>query len=270
MERARSFDVAVVGAGFAGMYLLHRLRKLGYSARAIEAADDVGGTWYWNRYPGARVDIQSVEYSYSFDPELEKEWRWSEKYATQPELLRYARFVADRYGLRDDIDFGTRVERAVWDEDARRWRLRTSKGDELDCRYYVMATGLLSVPKDIDIPGAGRFAGAVYHTSRWPHEAVDFHGKRVAVIGTGSSGIQAIPCIAEQAAQLTVFQRTPNFAIPANNGPIQAEVLERALRDRDAFREAERWSFAGVATERSLVSALAVSDADRIATYEQA
>jgi cation diffusion facilitator CzcD-associated flavoprotein CzcO/acetyl esterase/lipase len=270
MQRSSAFDVVVVGAGFAGMYLLHRLRQLGFSARVIEAGSDVGGTWYWNRYPGARVDIQSVEYSYSFDPELEKAWQWSEKYAPQPEILRYAQFVADRYDLRRDIEFGTRVERAVWDDADRRWLVRTSKGEEIRCRHYVMASGCLSVPKDVDIPGADRFRGAAYHTSRWPHDKVDFRGKRVAVIGTGSSGIQAIPLIAQEASQLVVLQRTPNFAIPANNGPIPPDVLERYARDRDGFRHAERWSAAGVASERSLVSALRVSGEDRLATYESA
>src|SRR4051794_32817993 len=214
-----SVDVVVVGAGFSGLYLLHRLRTLGFSTKVIEAADDVGGTWYWNRYPGARCDIPTTDYTYTFDPELEDAWTWSEKYATQPEILSYLRFVAERYDLRKDIEFGTRVVAATWDGDASRWRLHTDHGDDVVCQHYVMATGCLSQPKEIDIEGVDRFAGEVSFTSRWPHEGVDFTGKRVAVVGTGSSGVQSIPLIAEQAEQLTVFQRTPAYSIPAHNGP---------------------------------------------------
>ena len=188
-----NFDVVVVGAGFSGLYMLHKLRQLGFSARVLEAAGDVGGTWYWNRYPGARCDIPTTDYTYSFDPELEDAWTWSEKYATQPEILRYAQFVAGRYDLRRDIDFNTRVVAARWDDATARWRLRTDTGQHIGCQFYVMASGCLSLPKTPDIPGAERFKGDVYFTSRWPHEGVDFTGKRVAVIGTGSSGIQSIP-----------------------------------------------------------------------------
>ena len=212
-------DVAVVGAGFAGLYLLHRLRKAGFSAVVIEEAGDVGGTWYWNRYPGARCDIQTIDYSYTFDPELESAWQWSEKYATQPEILRYLGFVADRYDLRRDIRFGTKVKAANWDDTRERWQLVTDNGASISCRYYIMATGCLSAPKPPEIDGVKDFKGAVYFTGRWPHDGVNLAGKRVAVIGTGSSGIQSIPLIAEQAAHLTVFQRTPNFALPAHNGP---------------------------------------------------
>ncbi len=264
------FDVVVVGAGFAGMYLLHRLRGAGFTTRVIEAADDVGGTWYWNRYPGARCDIQSVDYSFSFDPDLQAEWQWTEKYATQPEILRYAQHVADRFDLRRDIQFGTRVEAAVWDAAAERWHVRTSRGEELVCRHYVMATGCLSVPKEIDIDGADRFQGPTYLTGRWPHEGVDFTGKRVAVIGTGSSAIQSIPIIAQQAAQLTVFQRTPNFSIPANNGPIPADKLEAFRSDPAGYRAAARMSSSGVPVVPSEQSALMVSDDERLARYEEA
>jgi cation diffusion facilitator CzcD-associated flavoprotein CzcO/acetyl esterase/lipase len=244
-------EVVVVGAGFAGLHLLHRLRAAGFSARAFDAASDVGGTWYWNRYPGARCDIATIDYSFSFDPELEQDWTWSEKYATQPEILRYLQFVADRFDLRRDITFDTRVEGAEWDDTVGLWRVRTSGGETVVCRYYVMATGCLSVPKAPDIPGAELFRGEVYSTGRWPHEGVDFTGKRVAVIGTGSSGIQSIPLIAEQAAQLTVFQRTPNFSIPAHNGPVPAQRLDQLRADRDAYREAARWSRIGVPGEVS-------------------
>ncbi len=189
---ANEFDVVVVGAGFAGMYLLHQLRGQGRSAVVLETGTDVGGTWYWNRYPGARCDVESLDYSYSFDRELEETWQWSEKYASQPEILRYAQHVADRLDLRRDIRFSTRVESARWDEATSRWHIRTSTGDELVAPFYVMATGCLSVPKEVDIDGVERFTGATYWTSRWPHEGVDFTGKRVGVIGTGSSAIQSI------------------------------------------------------------------------------
>jgi len=264
-------DVIVVGAGFAGMYLLHRLRGLGMTTRVLEAGDDVGGTWYWNRYPGARCDIQSLDYSYSFDRELDEQWQWSEKYAPQPEILRYAQHVADKHDLRRDITFGTRVSSATWDESTSRWHVQTSTGEALVGRHLVMATGCLSVPKEIDIDGTARFGGDVYLTSRWPHEGVDFTGKRVAVIGTGSSAIQSTPIIASQATQVTVFQRTPNFSIPARNGAVP--TAKRAAIDavgRDAYRESQRWSGAGVPVERSMVSALAVSEEDRLAAYEQA
>ena len=263
-------DVVVVGAGFAGMYLLHRLRELGFSARVVESGDDVGGTWYWNRYPGARCDIQSIDYSYSFDAELDERWEWSEKYASQPEILRYAQHVADKHDLRRDIDFGTRIDSATWDEGAQRWHLRTAQGATLTCQFYVMATGCLSMPKDVDIEGTDRFAGEVYFTSRWPHAGVDFTGKRVAVIGTGSSAIQSIPIIAAQASQLTVFQRTPNFSIPAKNGPIPAERLAAMSQGRAEYREAARHTSSGVPTEVAVLSALAVSDEERQGTYESA
>ncbi|MDT7838862.1 alpha/beta hydrolase fold domain-containing protein [Aquabacterium sp. OR-4] len=251
--RPAEVDVVVVGAGFAGLYLLHKLRGLGFSTRVFEAASDVGGTWYWNRYPGARCDIPTTDYSFGFDPALEQAWTWSEKYATQPEILRYAQFVANFYDLRRDIDFDTRVEAALWDEGAGpadgRWHLRTSRDEPVRCRFYIMATGCLSQPKAPEIAGAERFQGASHSTSRWPHGGVDFTGQRVAVIGTGSSGIQSIPLIAQQASQLTVFQRTPNFSIPAGNGPVREERLAPLRADRAAYRQAARWSRAGVPLE---------------------
>ena len=229
------FDVVIVGAGFAGMYQLYRMREAGFRAVVLEAADDVGGTWYWNRYPGARCDILTVDYSYSWDPELQKEWTWSERYATQPEILRYAQFVADKHDLRRDIRFETRVRKAAWNEERRRWTITTEQGDEVHASYYVMATGCLSMPKVPDIPGADTFKGEVYFTSTWPHEGVDFTGKRVGVIGTGSSAVQSIPLMAQQAEQLTVFQRTPNFSIPARNGPIAEERLAAYKNDPAAY-----------------------------------
>src|SRR5229473_6782636 len=263
-------DVAVVGAGFAGLYLLHRLRKAGLRTVAFDEADDVGGTWYWNRYPGARCDIQTIDYSYTFDPELESAWKWSEKYATQPEILRYFGFVADRYDLRRDIRFGTRVTVANWDEAAERWLLTTDKGASVSCRYYIMATGCLSTPKPPEIDGVKDFKGEVYFTGRWPHEEVKLAGKRVAVIGTGSSGIQSIPLIAEQVAHLTVFQRTPNFALPAHNGPAPADRVALLEGDRASYREQARWSLAGVPWPQQTAVSWQLSDAERRERFEQA
>ncbi len=251
--RPADVDVVVVGAGFSGLYLLHRLRQLGFSARVLEAASDVGGTWYWNRYPGARCDIPTTDYCFGFDPALEQAWTWSEKYATQPEILRYAQFVAERYDLRRDIDFDTRLDAALWDEADGHWHLRTSTDEHIRCRFTIMATGCLSQPKAPEIADAGRFQGATYFTSRWPHQDVDFSGQRVAVIGTGSSGIQSIPLIARQASQLTVFQRTPNFSIPAGNGPVREERLAPLRADRAAYRQAAKWSRAGVPLEPTQV-----------------
>ncbi|GJO95896.1 steroid monooxygenase [Mycobacterium marinum] len=262
-------DVVVAGAGFAGLYAAYRLRRAGHSMRIFEAGDDIGGTWYWNRYPGARVDIPSVDYMYSFDPDWSRDWQWSEKYATQPEILRYLNHVADKHDLRRDIQFGTRVTHAHWDDDAGRYRVRTDRGDEITCRYLIMATGCLSVPKDLDIDGIENFTGELYFTSRWPHEPVDFTGKRVGVVGTGSSGIQSIPLIAAQAAQVVVFQRTPCFSIPAHNGPISPDKLAQ-LADDDAYRRAARYSFGGVPMERSLTPTFSVSAEERRQRYERA
>ena len=269
-QHVRDLDVVVVGAGFAGLYMLHRLRSLGFATTVIESADDVGGTWYWNRYPGARCDIESIDYSYSFDPELETEWQWSERYATQPEILRYLGHVADKHDLRRDIRFSTRVESATWDDASSRWHVRTDRGDELRCRFYVVATGCLSLPKTPDIPGYDRFRGETYFTGRWPHEGVDFSGKRVAVVGTGSSGIQSIPIIAQQAAELTVFQRTPNYSRPAHNGPVPPAKKAAFDADPAAYRAAARLSLAGVPRERTLVRTFAVSATERLAKFEEA
>jgi cation diffusion facilitator CzcD-associated flavoprotein CzcO/acetyl esterase/lipase len=263
-------DVAVVGAGFAGLYLLHRLRKAGLSAVGLEEAGDVGGTWYWNRYPGARCDIQTIDYSYTFDPELDKLWTWSEKYATQPEILRYLGFVADRYDLRRDIRFKTKVTEAKWDEKAERWLITTNNGAPVSCRHYIMATGCLSAPKPPEIDGVKDFEGEVYFTGRWPHDGVNLAGKRAAVIGTGSSGIQSIPLIAEQAAHLTVFQRTPNFALPAHNGPSPADRRDMFQSDRAAYREQARQSMTGVPYPQQSVVSWQLSDAERRERFERA
>jgi cyclohexanone monooxygenase len=238
-EPAR-FDAIVVGAGFAGLYMLYRLRELGYRVRVYEAGDGVGGTWYWNRYPGARCDAESLAYSYSFAPELDQEWEWSERYATQPEILRYAEHVADRFDLRRDIRFERRVSSARYQEADGLWQVTTESGDRACAPICIMATGCLSVPHVPDLPGLERFAGELYQASLWPHHEVDFAGKRVGIIGTGSSAIQAIPVVAEQAVHLTVFQRTPNFSVPARNYRLDPEFVVEFKRNYRQHREMAR------------------------------
>jgi cyclohexanone monooxygenase len=243
IDRDARFDVVIVGAGFAGLYLLYRLRQMGLSARAYEQGDNVGGTWYWNRYPGARCDAESLAYSFSFSPELEQEWEWTERYAGQAEILRYAEHVADRFELRQDIRFEATVTRALFDAAAGEWSVETNRGDRARARFCIMATGCLSVPQRPTIPGIDEFRGKLYQASLWPRRETRFDGERVGIIGTGSSGIQAIPLIAEQAEHLWVFQRTPNFSVPACNAPLDpAWVTEfkrhyrehRALHKRGA------------------------------------
>ena len=235
-QRTEHFDIVIVGAGFAGLYMLHRTRGLGLAARVLEAGSGVGGTWYWNRYPGARCDIESLEYSYQFDEALQQEWRWSERFASQPEILRYANHVADRFGLRADIRFDARVVAASFDEAASRWTVRTEDGAETSAQYLVMATGCLSSPNKPQLPGLERYAGEVYHTGEWPHEKVDFGGQRVGVIGTGSSAVQSIPLIAEEARELYVFQRTATYSVPARNAPLDAAYEARVKADYAGFR----------------------------------
>ena len=219
----REVDAVVVGAGFAGLFMLYRLREAGFSVQGFERGGDVGGTWYWNRYPGARCDVESLDYSYSFDPALEQEWEWTERFATQPEIHAYLRHVADRFELRPLIRFDTNVAGAAWDGGARRWHVRTDAGEIWSARFLILGTGSLSAAKAPDIEGLDSFAGSVISTADWPEGGVDFAGKRVGVIGTGSSGIQAIPLIAQAAEQLTVFQRTPAFTVPARNAPLDPE-----------------------------------------------
>ena len=239
-------DVIVVGAGFAGMYALHKFRGLGLRTQVLEAGNDVGGTWYWNRYPGARCDVPSVEYSYSFDKDLEQAWDWTEIMAAQPEILEYANHVADRFDLRKDIQFQTRVDSAVFDENSNRWTVVTDSGQTYTARFCVMATGCLSVPNTPRIDGQDSFAGSVYHTGNWPEGGVDFSDAAVGIIGTGSSGIQSIPVIAEQAKHLTVFQRTPNYTMPAANAPLKAEFLRQAKENYAAIRAEQRASQVGI------------------------
>ncbi|HET7737091.1 MAG TPA: NAD(P)/FAD-dependent oxidoreductase, partial [Tepidiformaceae bacterium] len=262
------YDAVVVGAGFAGMYMLYRLRNLGFSARVIERGDGVGGTWYWNRYPGARCDVESLDYQYSFSDELQREWDWTERYATQPEILQYANHVADRFDLRRDMEFETSVTSADWDDRAKRWLVGTDRGDRLSCKFLIAATGCLSASRIPDIKGRDTFKGPSYHTGQWPHEGVDFTGQRVGVIGTGSSAIQAIPVMAEQAAQLVVFQRTPNYSVPANQAPVSQERLRMYKENFAEIKQQARESRGGVARPIPDTSALAVSEEERIAAYE--
>jgi len=264
-----AFDVVIVGAGFAGMYMLHRLRGLGMSARVFEAGSGVGGTWYWNRYPGARCDVESMQYSYSFSPELEQEWQWSELFASQPEILCYANHVAHRFDLRRDMRFDTRVTEARFDRSTHRWTVRTDRGDAVSARYCVMATGCLSTARVPDFPGIKRFRGRTYHTGHWPHEGVDFTGLRVGVIGTGSSAIQAIPVIAQQAAHVTVFQRTPNFSIPSRNGPMTEAYADSWKRDYPVRREQARHMRTGILNNPNDISALEVPDEERRRIFEE-
>jgi cyclohexanone monooxygenase len=225
MSTDKTYDVVVVGAGFAGLYMLHRARTAGLSAHLYEAGDAVGGTWYWNRYPGARCDFESLDYSYSFDETLQQEWDWPERYSGQKEIQRYLEHVTDRFGLRDDITFGTRVTGAEFDEAECLWTLSAASGPLTRARHVVMATGSLSTPRLPDIPGIETFAGRRFHTAAWPEEAVDFTGRRVAVIGTGSSGVQVSVEIAKQAEHLYVMQRTPSYVVPALHEPLDAETL---------------------------------------------
>jgi cyclohexanone monooxygenase len=267
--KQRDVDAVIVGAGFAGLYMLYRLRGLGLSAQVFEAGDGVGGTWYWNRYPGARCDVESMDYSYSFDDQLQQEWTWSERYSAQPEILRYINHVADRFDLRRDIQLSTRVTSAVFDEATSRWAVATDRGDQVSARFCIMATGCLSSVQEPKFKGLERFTGPWYHTGRWPHEGVDFTGQRVGVIGTGSSAIQSIPIIAEQAKHLFVFQRTPNYSMPAHNAPLDRE-FERTVKEGYAdFRRRARESRVGFVVERSEESALAVAPETREREYDK-
>ena len=265
-----AYDVVVVGAGFAGLYMLHRLRGQGFSARVYEQGGDVGGTWYWNRYPGARCDVESMQYSYSFSDELQQEWNWSERYAPQAEILKYANHVADRFNLRGDIQLNTRVDRATFDETTGTWRVTTSDGKTVTAKFVVLATGCLSNARVPDIKGLKDFKGKVYHTGHWPHEKVDFTDKRVGVIGTGSSAIQSVPVIAEQARHLYVFQRTPNFSIPARNAELTAEEREAFRKNYPEIRRfAREEARNGIYAELPDRGALDDGDNTRRAKYEQ-
>jgi cyclohexanone monooxygenase len=268
MSTPRQVDVVIVGAGFAGMYMLHRVRGLGMLAVVFEAGAGVGGTWYWNRYPGARCDVESMQYSYSFSPELEQDWQWSELFASQPEILRYANHVADRLDLCRDMRFETRVTEAHFDEAAHRWTIRTDHGEHVSARHCVMATGCLSTARVPDFEGLASFEGRTYHTGHWPHEGVDFTGQRVGIVGTGSSAIQAIPVIAAQAAHLTVFQRTPNFSIPSRNGQMTPDYEQSWKSAYPRRRDQARDARTGILNDPNDKSALEVSDEERQREYE--
>src|SRR6185369_8520425 len=264
------FDAVVVGAGFAGLYMLHRLRGLGFSARVFEAGDGVGGTWYWNRYPGARCDVESIQYSFSFSEELDQEWDWSEKYSPQPEILRYANHVADRFDLRRQIVFDTRVTAATFDESNKTWHVETDRGDKVSARFCIMAVGCLSAPNRPHFKDIEDFKGPVYHTGEWPHVGVNFTGLRVGVIGTGSSAIQSIPIIAQQASQLTVFQRTATWSVPAWNEALTPEYVKAVKADYPALRAKARARPTGFYFPFNMQPALQASPEERERKYEEA
>ena len=260
MAETTRLDALIVGAGFAGLYMLHKLRGMGFAARAVEAGSGVGGTWYWNRYPGARCDVESMFYCYQFDDALSRDWEWTERYPAQAEILRYANHVADRFDLRPDISLNTRVVSAGWDESAALWRVATDGGDEYLARYCIMATGCLSAANRPDFPGLDEFAGRVFHTGHWPHETVDFSGRRVGVIGTGSSAVQAIPEIAREARHVTVFQRTASYVVPANNRKLRPGEQAGIKARYPELRAAARKTFGGFAVPTGRDSALSVSE----------
>ncbi|MFL6655284.1 MAG: flavin-containing monooxygenase [Sulfurifustis sp.] len=265
------YDALIVGTGFGGLYALYRLRGMGLKTLALETAPSVGGTWWANRYPGARVDVQSLEYSYSFSEELQQEWRWSERYAAQPELLRYANHVADRFDLRRDIRLNTRVAAAHFDHAARHWRVTSDDGQAWTARFLVLTIGPLSAPNRPDFPGLDRFAGRVLHSAAWPLESVDFAGSHVAVIGTGSSAVQIIPIVAREAQSLTVFQRTPAYVVPAQNGPLDPEWEARVKADYAGFRARNRKMYSGFGCELAPrpMSATEASAEERSAAFEE-
>src|SRR4051794_28601631 len=268
MKTAQNVDMVVVGAGFAGLRALHTLRERGLSVAVLEAGGGVGGVWYWNRYPGCRCDVESYDYSYAFSEALEQEWRWSERYAAQPEILRYAEHVVERFDLARDIHLHQRVVSASHDDG--RWTVTTESADTWRARFVVMAVGQLSAPKAPDIPGLDAFAGEMYHGARFPHEAVTFAGKRVGIIGTGSTGMQMTPVVAEEAGHVAVFQRTPNFSIPACNAPISDDedaAVKTTYRER---RQAAQNSPSGLGFMPTKQSALDATPAEREATFERA
>ena len=260
-------DVVVVGAGFSGLYLLYRLRKAGFSTRVFERGGDVGGTWYWNRYPGARCDVESLQYSYSFDEQLQQDWHWPEKFSAQPDILAYANHVADRFNLKKDIEFNIEVKASWFDENLKTWKITTNTGEEINAQYFIMATGCISTTQIPNIKGLSDYVGDTFHTGDWPLEEVDFSGQSIAVIGTGSSGIQSIPVLAKQAKKLTVFQRTPNYSIPSQNEPM-TKKYERSWKDVYSERRKEmRYSAHGSLKDLNDVPALSVDEDQRQELY---
>ncbi len=267
----RFYDVIIVGAGFAGLYALYKLRKLNLSARIYERGGGLGGTWYWNRYPGARCDLESLEYSYSFSEELQQEWDWSDRYGTQPEILEYANFVAKRFDLIKDIQFNTQITALKFSPDQSQWTISSSKDDDIKASIIILATGNLSIPQLPNIPGIKDFKGRCFHTGDWPHETVNFNKRRVGIIGTGSSGVQAIPIIAQQAAHLSVFQRTANFSIPAHHGPLDPKLRESHKRQYSKYRKDAYSSPIGISKyQRPIKSTFEVSEKERQEIYEAA
>ena len=268
-QNETQYDVAIVGAGFAGLYLLHRCRKLGLNARIWEKAAGVGGVWYWNRYPGARCDVESMQYCYQFDEALQQEWNWSERYSAQPEILKYIQHVAERFDLTNGIDFDHTVKQAAFNNESSNWTLTATNGNSMTARYCVMATGCLSQPNWPAIDGYDDFSGSIYHTALWPHDGVDFKGKRVGMIGTGSSGIQSIPHIAADATHLTIFQRTPNYSVPAHNAPLDPKHAATIKANYAQLRQSASERHNAIDGNYSTESALSVSEAERTAEYER-
>ncbi|WP_166132953.1 flavin-containing monooxygenase [Nocardioides ochotonae] len=268
VDSAAEVDVLVVGAGFSGLHLLHRLREDGYSVRVLESAPEVGGTWYWNRYPGARCDVESVDYSYSWDDDLQQEWEWTEKYPAQRDILAYLSHVADRFDLRKDIELETTVTGATWDESASRWAVRTEDGREYTAQFLVMAVGCLSVPKEVDLPGLEHFGGQILRTWNWPEDA-ELTGRDVCVIGTGSTGAQVVPALAEVVRRLTVVQRTPNFVIPTRNRPLAEGELEAVKAEYPERRRRNAGHSAGVFRSDNPKNAMEVDAAERQATFQE-
>jgi cyclohexanone monooxygenase len=266
----RALDAVIVGAGFSGMYMLHQLRSMGLKAQVFEAGTDVGGTWYWNRYPGARCDVESMSYCYTFDPQLQREWKWTERYPSQPEILRYLQHVAERLDLRRDIVFNKRVTAAQYDSERKLWSVTTATGERVAARFCIMATGCLSTPRAPDFPGQSAFEGRIFHTGQWPHEPIDFTGRIVGMIGTGSTGIQVAPTVAKVAKHLYVFQRTPNFSVPARNRPLTAAEITAREGILAAHNQKARESLFGVPWDINLQSALQVSAEERQKQYESA
>ena len=269
-KTTKRLDVIIVGGGFGGMYATYKFREMGMKIRSFEAGGDLGGVWYWNRYPGARVDLPSIDYSYSFSPEIEQEWTWSEQFAAQPELLRYIDFVATRLDLRKHYQFKTRITSAVWDEDRQLWTVETDRGDRFEAPFCIMATGPLSVPKAPDIPGVEKFKGRLLHAGRWPHEPVSFEGLRVGVIGTGSTGIQIVQDVGPQAGELFVFQRTPSFTMPMRNVPLTDEYVAEVKRNYPGIREAARNSTVGGTRPQSTRAFFSVTPEQRQSLLEDA
>ena len=269
MNQRQRFDVVVVGAGFAGMYALYKLRLMGLKVFVYEAGSGVGGTWYWNRYPGARCDVNSLEYSYQFSEELQQEWIWSERYSPQPEILAYANHVADRFDLIKDIQFDTKITKLIFNEDEDLWFGLTDQGEKFCAQFCIMATGCLSKQNIPDFEGLDNFQGELLHTGQWPQQPVNFSDKKVGIIGTGSSAIQSIPIIAEDAAQLTVFQRTAAFSIPAYNAPMDKEYELRIKSNYKRFRAHNSQRYAALNNNPSHLSALDVSEEERKAIYEE-